>query len=477
MASFLTTSQTRNAVAERRRHARHTPSAIMYITVGSGNGGLLLNLGIGGLSIQAAGKLTSDQELVLQFKLAGSRDAIKTVGRVAWLGPTQKEAGVSFADLPAAIEHRIAEWIARQESATMEVRPSPKAVAAPPGNSVLPGPVSNQLITPPANFAPMPAGAILNPRAGDAFPASPASRPSSTADNRGLAESENLGSDDRQQQTKGKLRNESAGFSMMYGAPRHVSSLPAIPAWLANQGPATSLPAVESADVPPPVATKAKLRLAGAEAAGLSPVAAAPTRLSFTPAEAAGIVVESSVLASSELLAPWEVLADSGRLPASSVSKEKQPQRKLVLAALAAGLALLAGIAISVRTAKVPRNPVLSREAVIVVAPPVNQPETERKGTVQRSIPVDAGKGTVQRSIPVDADTGWSAQLKKIFRHDDTSKLDPSFQNVPVWTYQRNGFYYCAGSPEIEKLKPGSFMRQAEALQSGYQPNLGGYCY
>jgi PilZ domain len=469
MAS-LTMSQSRNAVAERRRHARHTPSSIMYITAGSGNGGLLLNLGIGGLAIQAAGRLTSDQELVLQFKLAGSRDTITTVGRVAWLGPTQKEAGVCFADLPAAIEHRIADWIARQESATIEVRPSPKPVAAPPGNSVLPEPVSNQLITHPANFSSMPAGAILNARAGDAFPASPASRPSSTADDRGLVESEDRGSEDRQQQTNGKL-NKSAGFSMMYGAPRHVSSLPAeVPAWLANQGPARSLPIVESAEVPPLAASQAKLSLAGAEAAGWSPVAAAPARLSFTPAEAAGMLVESSVLgspeilASSELLAPSDVLADSRILAASSVSREKQPRRKLVLAALAAGLVLLAGIAISVRTAKVPRNPVPSREAVIVVAPPVNQPETERKLAVQQS-------------IPVDADTGWSALLKKIFRHDDVAKLDPILQNVPVWTHQRNGFYYCAGSPEIEKLKTGSFMTQAEALQSGYQPNLGSYCY
>jgi len=466
MAS-LTMSQSRNAVAERRRHARRTPASIMYITAGSGNGGLLLNLGIGGLAIQAAGKLTSDQELVLQFKLAGSRDTITTVGRVAWLGPTQKEAGVCFAGLPAAIEHRIAEWIARQESVTIEVRPNPKPVAAPPGNSVLPGPVSNQLITPPGTFSSMPAGAILNQRAGDAFPASRASRPSSTADDRGLVESEHRGSENRQQQTNGKL-NKSAGFSMMYGAPRRVSSLPVeVPAWLANQGPARSLPTVESAEVAPLAASQAKLSLAGA---GLSPVAAAPARLSFTPAEAAGMLVESSVLgspeilASSELLAPSEVLADSRILPASSVSREKQTRRKLVLAALAAGLVLLAGIAISVRTAKVPRNPVPSREAVIDVAPPVNQLETERKLAVQQS-------------IPVDADTGWSALLKKMFRHDATPKLDPILQNVPVWTHQRNGFYYCAGSPEIEKLKTGSFMTQAEALQSGYQPNLGGYCY
>src|ERR1700681_3895251 len=145
--AFLTTSQTGNALAERRRHSRRTPSSIMYITLGLGNGGLLLNLGTGGLAIQAVGKLTPDQDLVLEFKLAGSRDTIKAAGHVAWLGPTQKEAGICFADLPGAVEQRIAQWIATQEQ--REVRPNWQPVAATTGNPVLPGLDSNPSITPP----------------------------------------------------------------------------------------------------------------------------------------------------------------------------------------------------------------------------------------------------------------------------------------------------------------------------------------
>ncbi len=474
MASSMT-SQTSNALAERRRHARHTPSAIMYITLGSGNGGLLLNLGIGGLAIQAAGKFTPNQDLVLQFKLAGSRDTIKAVGHVAWLGPTQKEAGVCFADLPDGVEQRIAEWIADQESATIEARPSPRLVAAPTGNSVLPGPVSNQPITPPIIFSPLPREAILNPRGEDGFSANPASSPFRTPANYAPVGNEDRGSEDRQQQTNGKLPNKSAGFSMLYGAPKHGSALPAeIPAWLVNQGAGTSLPAVESVTLPPLPATKGARSLAGvdAAAAGLSPVAAAPAGLSFTPAGAAGMLAESSVPPSSEVLASSDVrdLSDShsGILPASpvppAVSKEKQPRRKLILAGLAAGLVLLAVIAISVRSTKLPKHSVPSREAVTAVAPAANQPVIENRKMQQRS-------------IPVDTDTGWSALVKKLFRHDDTAKMDPGLLNVPVWTHQRNGYYYCAGSPEIEKLKTGSFMTQAEALQSGYQPDLGSYCY
>ena len=474
--AFLTTSQTGNALAERRRHSRRTPSSIVYITLGLGNGGLLLNLGTGGLAIQAVGKLTPDQDLVLEFKLAGSRDTIKTAGHVAWLGPTQKEAGICFADLPGAVEHRIAEWIATQEqSALIEVRPNWRPVAATTGNSVPPGSDSSPSITPPTDFSPIPVGMGLNRVDGDRFSVNPASPTSNTPGNGALWGSEDRGSGDRQQQTTAELPDKSAGFSMLYGAPRQASALPAeVPSWPANQGPGTSLPAVESNKVPPLSRTPAALSLAGVEAAAdaLSRVATAPAVLSFPPAEAAGMLAESSVLASSEVIAPAEVLAasdsDSGTLPSSSVpsdvSKESRPKRKLILAVLAGGLVLVAGITISVRSGKVPKHPVSSGEAVSAVAPPVDHSET-------------GSQEMPERSIPVETDTGWSVLMRKLFRHDDAAKIDPKLLNVPVWTYQRNGFYYCAGSPEIKKLKNGSFMTQAEALQSGYQPHMGGYCY
>jgi hypothetical protein len=474
--AFLTTSQTGNALGERRRHSRRTPSSIVYITLGLGNGGLLLNLGTGGLAIQAVGKLTPDQDLVLQFRLAGSRDTIETVGHVAWLGPTQKEAGVCFTDLPGAVEQRIAEWIATQEQrAAIEVRPNRQPVAATTGNSVPPDSVFSPSIAPLTDFSPIRGRTSLNRVEGGDSSVNQGSPMSSTVGNGPLLGIEDGGSGDRQQQTTAKLPDKSAGFSMLYGAPRQASVLPAeVPSWPANQGPGTFLPAVESNKVPPLSRTPAGLSLAGVEAAAdaLSRVATAPATVSFPPAKAAGMLVESSVRASSEVIAPSEVLAasdsDSGILPSSSVpsdvSKESRPQRKLILAVLAGGLVLLAGITISVRSGKVPKRPVSSGEAVSAVAPPVDHSET-------------GSEEVPERSLPVDTDTGWSVVMRKLFRHNDTAKIDPKLLNVPVWTYQRNGFYYCAGSAEIKKLKNGSFMTQAEALQSGYQPHLGGYCY
>jgi PilZ domain-containing protein len=471
--AFLTTSQTGNALGERRRHSRRTPSSIVYITLGLGNGGLLLNLGTGGLAIQAVGKLTPDQDLVLQFRLAGSRDTIKTVGHVAWLGPTQKEAGVCFTDLPGAVEQRIAEWIATQEqSAAIEVRPNRQPVAATTGNSVLPDSVFSPSIAPLTDFSPIPRGTSLNRVGGDGSSVSPGSPTSSTPENGALWGIEDRGSGDRPQQTTAKLPDKSAGFSMLYGARRQASALPAeVLSWPVNQDPGTSLPAVESNMVPPLSRIPAGPSLAGVGAAAdaLSRVGTPPAALSFPPANAAEMLVESSALASSEIIAPSEVLAasdsDSGILPSSSVpSDASRRQRKLILAGLAGGLVLLAGITISVRSGKVPKHPVSSGQAVSAVAPPVDHSET-------------GSKEMPERSIPVETDTGWSVVMRKLFRQDHTATIDPKLLNVPVWTYQRNGFYYCAGSPEIKKLNNGSFMTQAEALQSGYQPHMGGYCY
>ena len=122
---------------ERRRHLRHTPSSITYVTLGSDNGGILLNLGVGGLAFQAASKLHQSQALTLQFRLAGSRDTIQALGQVVWLGLTQKEAGIRFTDLPASVGQIIAAWIAHQEATPIAAARAAKPDGAEHANSVL----------------------------------------------------------------------------------------------------------------------------------------------------------------------------------------------------------------------------------------------------------------------------------------------------------------------------------------------------
>lgn len=83
------------------------------------------------------------------------------------------------------------------------------------------------------------------------------------------------------------------------------------------------------------------------------------------------------------------------------------------------------------------------------------------------------------RSVQQRSKAPWLAMLKGIFLSVvdyRSSALEPSLDGVSVWTDRRSGFYYCADSPYFEKVQPGSLVRQANALQSGYQPKLGSYC-
>ncbi len=112
-------SGTRTTSAERRSHVRHRlkPFSTVVVQLGPNNGGNLLDIGGGGLSLQAVAKLIPEMELTLSFRLEGIQEPIRTLGRVTWVGPTLKVAGISFKNLPASTEQRIVEWIANQERA------------------------------------------------------------------------------------------------------------------------------------------------------------------------------------------------------------------------------------------------------------------------------------------------------------------------------------------------------------------------
>jgi hypothetical protein len=106
---------------ERRRHIRHSlliPSKTVVVELGPNNGGNLIDIGAGGLSLQAVARLRPEAELTLRFRLQGMQQAIEVAGRVMWLGPTQKVAGISFKNLPSSTEQQIVEWVARQEGST-----------------------------------------------------------------------------------------------------------------------------------------------------------------------------------------------------------------------------------------------------------------------------------------------------------------------------------------------------------------------
>jgi TonB family protein len=101
-----------DAMPERREHARFTASSLSYIDLGEANGGLILNLSEGGVSVQAAEVLIGDVYPRIRFHLPKSEDWIDTGGRIVWRGKTKKEAGIRFVDMPPYTRRKIREWLA-----------------------------------------------------------------------------------------------------------------------------------------------------------------------------------------------------------------------------------------------------------------------------------------------------------------------------------------------------------------------------
>jgi PilZ domain len=107
---------------DRRRYVRHklNLSPVVVVDLGPNNGGNLIDIGEGGLSVQAVAKLNPRAALTIHFRLQGMAQPIEVAGRVMWVGPTQTVAGISFNNLPGSTEQQIIEWIARQERPTQD---------------------------------------------------------------------------------------------------------------------------------------------------------------------------------------------------------------------------------------------------------------------------------------------------------------------------------------------------------------------
>jgi TonB family protein len=96
-----------------------------YVELGAGNGGILLNISEGGLALQSALTLTSDNLPEIKFQLPAQSDWIHSAARIAWLSGSRKEAGIQFIDLPAQEAACIRQWMAAQQ--TQEAAPAEPA--------------------------------------------------------------------------------------------------------------------------------------------------------------------------------------------------------------------------------------------------------------------------------------------------------------------------------------------------------------
>jgi TonB family protein len=135
-----------------RRVARHRVAGLMYLDLGSGNGGFPINISEDGIGFQGVSPLEQDQEICVKFKLDGVADLVTAKAKVVWLTETRKGGGLQFIDLAEDSRRQINEWIALQEQVGRPVTRPTAAIShveleAPRPDPVVPS-VADQGITP-----------------------------------------------------------------------------------------------------------------------------------------------------------------------------------------------------------------------------------------------------------------------------------------------------------------------------------------
>ncbi len=72
------------------------------------------------------------------------------------------------------------------------------------------------------------------------------------------------------------------------------------------------------------------------------------------------------------------------------------------------------------------------------------------------------------------AETSWESIQRVLSAEQQREAI--SVPDTKVWANKQSGFYYCSDSAFYGKLRPGHYMAQGDALQTGYRPNSKEYC-
>jgi hypothetical protein len=399
----------------------------------------------GGLFLQAVAKLNGETELHLDFRLQGTEQAIEATGCVAWLGATQKEAGISFKDIAGDAERQIADWIASQEEPAPNTQPELKL-------RPMPGTRDEALRFPAQASVPV------------SFPSEKLDHAPSDLVSRILSE------------PPPEPPQQHDFRSAPDPAPLPVSTSPAVGFRAPREEDRFESLPHDQPELPP---KHFKLRLE-------------PKAPALVPGE---ILPRDCLLP--DPIPPFKgvtaaITAEPMAPPVSdSLASDTVQRRKLAIAVAACMLGILILI-VAVASLSGPPSP--SEQPVQDIRPPAVVPETaSQEKPAQRPQPKAAARAAsqgdsatvtddahlivpaVRIAVPVRED-GFIGHLRSLLGMDVTTTLDPSAAALPVWTIQHSGFYYCADSPNFKTLLPGALMTQGEALQSGYQPKLGTYC-
>jgi hypothetical protein len=532
MDAASSASVNRVSYGERRRVPREKVSTVTYVKVDDRNGGILLTLGTGGLSIQAVARLDPEQDLVFRFKFFDTGETITAVGRATWLGPTHKNAGVRFKDLPEETERSIANWIARQQNGAPAAKAKPfsptwqaveKVQSFPSGAAgfeVSDSVASNAASTLPQGRPgtdvqeirskpfplPKPAhetqyvpSSPSSPISEANFSAEPAATEPYRVPSRAI-----LGDAPYLGQPQDASTTESAAATAKETAPAPPAVHGAAPATLnapeiaKHEAPSFSAPVTPTIKpIAPSLATPAP-----AEASANAP---------FRPLSLKDILAQQEQPAGASPatvpLEPWRRILHPEAVEAPQTHQGRgsfdfaQPrvtppapstlfgvaQDSVVAEPKAAApsarreilILLSLVVCMAVGSIMVVESGTLKRPVKTVSSAQAPAPAASAAAAGDPAAAIDQSTAAVPpRVVRRPAQDSWLADIQRLLPGmDDREPLLPSMINVPVKTDQQSGYYYCLDSPIPGQPLATSLEMQGQALQDGYQPKLGAYCH
>ena len=97
-------------MADLRAHDRHTPAALTYVSAGSGNGGILLNLSEAGCALQLVAPPQLNTSIELELDLGSEFEPVHATGVAVWIDDTGC-TGIRFVDLPQSARTALRQWL------------------------------------------------------------------------------------------------------------------------------------------------------------------------------------------------------------------------------------------------------------------------------------------------------------------------------------------------------------------------------
>src|SRR5579863_7346375 len=91
--------------------ARKKPDQLVYLELGSGNGGMLISVSEDGFRFRAVSPLRPDSGVPFAFSLDG-KHRLQGIGEVEWLEDDGKSGGMRFTDLSPDSRVAIDQWLA-----------------------------------------------------------------------------------------------------------------------------------------------------------------------------------------------------------------------------------------------------------------------------------------------------------------------------------------------------------------------------